>query len=167
MNLYLGGVLIVMAALAQTSVMPGFLRGMRIPDMALIVAVSWTLLRGRGEGMVMALGSGLLLDLLSGGPFGILTISFLVADLLVSTPPLGAFRGSSWLPLVATMAATTACHAISFLALAAVGRPTVFAALLQSLAVLIPANAVMALCVYWLLARLERGSSDDILAAQS
>jgi rod shape-determining protein MreD len=52
------------------------------PDLVLLLVVSWTLLRGIQEGVVVALAGGMVLDALSGAPFGLGAAALLVASVL-------------------------------------------------------------------------------------
>jgi rod shape-determining protein MreD len=52
------------------------------PDLVLLLVVSWTLLRGIQEGVVVALAGGMVLDALSGAPFGLGAAALLVACVL-------------------------------------------------------------------------------------
>jgi rod shape-determining protein MreD len=52
------------------------------PDLVLLLVVSWTLLRGIQEGVVVALVGGMVLDALSGAPFGLGAAALLVASVL-------------------------------------------------------------------------------------
>jgi rod shape-determining protein MreD len=52
------------------------------PDLVLLLVVSWALLRGIREGLVVALVGGIVLDALSGSPFGLGTTALVVASAL-------------------------------------------------------------------------------------
>lgn len=53
------------------------------PDLVFLLVAGWAFLRGPAEGAVWAFIAGLLLDALSGGPFGGFTLALLVAAILV------------------------------------------------------------------------------------
>ena len=53
------------------------------PDLVFLVVVVWAFLRGSTEGAIWAFIGGLLLDALSGGPFGCIALSLLVVAILV------------------------------------------------------------------------------------
>jgi len=79
-------------ALLQSTVLPYVaILGVR-PDLVLLAVVSWTLLRGLGEGLVWAFVGGLWLDLLSGGPFGISALTLVLVAFLVSLLEASLFR---------------------------------------------------------------------------
>lgn len=76
------------------------------PDLALLVTVSWTLLRGQREGVLVALLSGAVLDAISAGPFGTSIASLLVVSFLAGLGEINVFR-TTWLLPYATIAAAT------------------------------------------------------------
>lgn len=90
----------------QTSALPRFSAGGVVPDLMLLVVVSWSLLRGVSAGIPWALGGGLMLDLLSGGPFGAATVSLTLSSAVTGLDQLNLFRDSLWLPLLASILAT-------------------------------------------------------------
>lgn len=90
----------------QTTVMPHFSIWGVMPDLMLLVVISWSLLRGSKEGLIWALGGGLMLDLLSGGPFGTASLALVLSSLAVSLGELNLFRGAAWLPVAAAILAT-------------------------------------------------------------
>jgi len=77
-----------------------------MPDLMLLVVVSWSLLRGTREGLQWALGGGLLLDLLSGGPLGATVLALALSSVITGMGELNVFRDSLWLPLAASLLAT-------------------------------------------------------------
>jgi rod shape-determining protein MreD len=78
MNPYLYFGILFGTALLQSTVMPKItLLGVH-PDLVLMAVTSWSLLRGAEEGMLWALVSGVILDLLSGAPFGVYSLTLLV-----------------------------------------------------------------------------------------
>jgi rod shape-determining protein MreD len=117
-----------------------------MPDLMLLVVVSWSLLRGTGEGLLWALGGGLLLDLMSGGPFGVATISLALCSIIVGLGEFNVFRDSLWLPLAASVLATVVYSLAYWAILQVTGRSlhTVY----TLLAVMVPATVLNALVMY-------------------
>lgn len=77
MNPYLHFGILFGLALLESTVMPRItLLGVH-PDLMLMAVTSWSLLRGSEEGMLWALIGGVILDLFSGAPFGIYSLSLL------------------------------------------------------------------------------------------
>lgn len=82
MNVYASFALMLFLALVQVSVMP-FVKvlGAR-PDLVLVAVIAWTLLRGARDGLYWAFIGGLILDMLSGAPFGTMILGLCVVALL-------------------------------------------------------------------------------------
>ena len=96
------------------------------PDLVLLFIVAWVLYRGVGEGIVVALVSGLVLDVLSGAPFGLRLVSLAVASGVVGIGELNVFRSAWYLPYV-TVAVATLIYQSLFLFLAgALGLPVIW-----------------------------------------
>lgn len=121
-----------------------------MPDLMLLVVVSWSLLRGTREGLLWALGGGLLLDLMSGGPFGAATISLALSSVMIGLGELNFVRESLWLPLVAVVLATTVYDVAYWVILQATGRSlhTVYT-LLQVMGPGMVGNALAMYPTYW------------------
>jgi len=93
------------------------------PDLMLLVVVSWSLLRGSSQGLPLAFVGGTVLDLLSGGPFGAITLSLVPAMALTSLVQYGIARDSPWLPLAAGSLSALLYNVIHALILRISGRP--------------------------------------------
>lgn len=116
MSPYLVGLLLIVIALAQTTLSPRLaLLGVQ-PNLMLLTVLSWSLLRGWKEGMLWAFGGGLLLDLLSGAPLGTSALSLLLVSFLSSQGEVTMFRTTLSLPLVAGFAGSL-LHDSAFLAM--------------------------------------------------
>jgi rod shape-determining protein MreD len=134
--------------------MPKFSLWGLTPDLMLLTVVSWSLLRGLAEGLPLALAGGMLLDLLSGGPFGTATLSLTVASAITSLSQSGIARESVWLPLAAGSLAAAVYNGLYLVVLRLLGRP--FAWYLGVAHVIIPSmvwNGLMMYPAYWLLRR--------------
>jgi rod shape-determining protein MreD len=75
-------------------------------DLPLLVVVSWSLLRGAREGVIWGFVAGLVVDLLSGAPFGAATLSLIAVGFLSGLGQATVFRTHVALPLVAVFLAT-------------------------------------------------------------
>ena len=99
-NLYIAALLLLAAVLLHGTLVP--MLPWR-PDVMLVLVVTWSLLRGLREGLLWAFAGGVLLDLLSGGPFGAFTIALLAAALLAGAVHRAAFHvGLLQMAVVAT-----------------------------------------------------------------
>jgi rod shape-determining protein MreD len=145
-NPYLAAVSLLLIALLQTSVMPGLTWSGVMPDLMLLVVVSWSLLRGTREGVLWALGGGLLLDLMSGGPFGVAVVALFLSSAIIGMGELNVVRDSLWLPLVASILATVTYDVAYWTILQVVGRS--FYTVHELLQVLGPSLVVNALVMY-------------------
>jgi rod shape-determining protein MreD len=76
---YLAIPLMVIVAILQATVLPRFpLLGVE-PQLALLMTVAWSLLRGVREGLLWAFLLGLAVDIFSAGPMGVTTLSLMAA----------------------------------------------------------------------------------------
>jgi rod shape-determining protein MreD len=150
-------------AILQTSVLPSFALAGVMPELMLLVVVSISLLRGTRSGLLWALCGGLLLDLLSGGPFGTATISLALSSILVGAAQLNVLHDVLWLPWVASMLATAVYGLSYWVILQVTGRSMPW--LSSLLQVIIPGMIVNALAIYptyWVMRRvLGHGSTQS------
>lgn len=86
------------------------------PNLVLLFTVSWALLRGMGDGILIGLAGGMVLDGLSGASFGLATISLIVVSGLAGFGEANVFRTAWFLPYV-TIAIATFIHEGVFLLL--------------------------------------------------
>jgi len=85
-------------------------------DLVLLFSVSWALLEGTQQGLFVGLMGGVALDMLSGAPFGISTVSLLIVSYLASLGALNVFRTARFLPYI-TIALATLIYNLVFLGL--------------------------------------------------
>jgi len=122
-----------------------------------VLVIGWTSLRGLGEGFVWALIGGLSLDLLSGGPFGLFTLTTLVAEFITSLFHGRLFGSSIILPLSLTFPLSILFNGLALLILNLLGRPVIWNEALSF--ILVPAalfNTAAMLFVFPLLYLLNR-----------
>ena len=84
------------------------------PDLTLVFVISWVLLQGRDQGILLSLLSGFILDTLSGAPFGLLALSLVLTSWLAGLGELNVFRTARLLPYI-TIALASAVFKILFL----------------------------------------------------
>ncbi|MSP11518.1 MAG: rod shape-determining protein MreD [Chloroflexi bacterium] len=114
MNLYLSLASLLGLVLLQTAVATRITLWGVHPDILLMVVVSWSLLRGVGEGVTWAFVSGVLLDLLSSGSFGIITIALVSAAYLTGVGEGNLFREAFLLPFIACLIASVVYYFVIF-----------------------------------------------------
>jgi len=110
-----GIALVVFLALLQVSLMPQLpLLGVR-PDLVLLFALAWGMVRGSPEGAVLAFGGGLALDALSAFPLGGHALALLLT--VVSLAWLGAsfYRENLLFPVVGAFLGTWIYHLLLLL----------------------------------------------------
>jgi rod shape-determining protein MreD len=105
-SIYLVAPLLIVIAILQSTVVPHLTIWDVFPDLPVLVVVSWSLLRGAGEGVVWGFISGLAVDLLSGAPFGAATLSFIAIGFLSGLGEATVFGAHVALPLITTFLAT-------------------------------------------------------------
>lgn len=143
MTLYLVVPLLVVVALMQATLMPHLAVWGVFPDLPVLVVVSWSLLRGSGEGAVWGFIAGVAVDLLSGAPFGAATLALVVVGFLWGQGKAAAFRAHMALPLLATFLATVLYDLIFLLVVQVVGGSVVWLASLFR--IILPSAALNAL----------------------
>ncbi len=117
----IAGAVILLLAVAESSLLVALFGPQLRPNLVLLTSATWAAIRGN-EGLLWALGGGLLLDFQSGAPFGIHTagiaVGSLLAMLLDRTPAgLALFRSLNWV-LVVSMA----YYVVAIIVLTATGR---------------------------------------------
>ncbi len=127
------------------------------PDLVLLLVLAWAFLRGPAEGAVWAFIAGILLDLLSGGPFGGITLALLLASLLLAQQ-WGRELGSLFLQLfLLVLVGCFVYHLVLLLTLAWTGHSVDWQyALARVAAPSALLNAVLAPFVHRALAWLDR-----------
>lgn len=121
---------LTLVALAEAAVLPHARVGGAQPDLMLVIVGAWSLRRGVEEGAVWAFIGGMVLDLLSAGPFAASMFALLAVSLVWGVDPstgLGRRRGEGLsggpLPLVVGMVlATLVFHVVLLTALQLTGR---------------------------------------------
>lgn len=162
MNLYATIGLLAGVALLQVTLVPHLsIRGVK-PDLMLMAVVSWSLLRGAREGIAWGAMGGLVLDIFSGGPFGIFTLSLTLAGFLTGVGEINVFRGSVLLPGAIIIFATLAYNLVLLLLLRILGWPITWGIhLLRILLLAILWNVLLMPCVYIPLRWLHRATGQE------
>ncbi len=123
MSPYLLIPLFLLVAIIQTTLVPLLPTGQARPDLFLVIIVAWGIVRGSGEATLWGLGGGLVLDLLSGVPFGVQTVGLGVLGLLADLMETTFFRANVLVPLAAIFIATFLYHVLEAAAMQTLGYP--------------------------------------------
>ena len=137
------------AALLQGSVVPFVSIAGARPNLPVLVAASWSVAAGAGEGVWWAFVGGLAADLLSGGPLGALALASLVPVAAVGLGETGVRSRSVIGGAALVGVATLAAGLLYLLILVVVGQPLADPVLLSgSAAAAAIYNGVLAIATY-------------------
>jgi len=150
----IAGVVIILLTIVESSLLPAALGDAPRPNLVLIVSATWAALRG-DEGLLWAMGGGLLLDLQSGAPFGLHMVGLItgnaLAALLDRAPiPIPIVRSLNWV-----LVTTATYHIVALIVLGLVRRTFEFSTGFTN--VVLPslvANLILAIPVHVVLTRL-------------
>jgi len=118
-NLYLAIPLLLASALLQSTVVPTVM-GVR-PEIVLLLVVAASLSGGMEAGVVWGFIGGLSLDLFSGAPLGVFTLTMVLVGALVNVGESNLFSTSLLLPLGAVFVATFVYHFLTIVLLQTLG----------------------------------------------
>ncbi len=158
MGLLWSSLLILSAAVMQSVVFSRYLAPLdaRV-DLALVLVVCWSILRGPDEGIVAGLIAGMALDMMSGGPMGTNTGALALVGLLTGMGEAQLYRGNLPLLMGAGAGATVAFHTTTFLTLQATGwQPNLSPSLMRSLLFSVATSAAATPIAFRGLARFVR-----------
>lgn len=127
------------------------------PNLVLLLVVGWIILRGLAEGIEWALLGGLCLDIMSGAPFGVFTLTMVLVALASGAMHGRLFGSSIVLPLSLTFPLSILFDGLALLLLTLGGRPVVWGDAFFS--IILPAaifNTALMLFVFPLLFLLNR-----------
>jgi rod shape-determining protein MreD len=152
-TLFIGIPLLALAAVVESTVLPDVraLSGGTL-NLVLILVLSWTLAGDWSGGLVWGFIGGVLLDLLSGGPFGKSALALVLVAYVASWSEGQFWRSHILLPLAAALLGTLVYHVIVFFVLIVGGTRMDWLGALTG--VLLPAllvNTLIIVPVFWLL----------------
>jgi rod shape-determining protein MreD len=129
------------------------------PNLLLLFATSWVLLRGLKEGFVIGLIGGMMLDVSSAAPFGVTALSLTAGISLAAIGEVNVFRGAWFLKFVVIAGATVVFNLIFMVLLGLSGHGVplwlgIFRVMLPELLIHIGLMSVAYGLVKWLGARL-------------
>ncbi len=111
---FLFALILIVAAVAQATILPSANLLAIQPDATLVLLLVWSALRGVPEGLVWAFGLGLLLDVLSLDPLGANALALLGVVLLGGVARRRFFQSTLVVPIVVAVVATV-LHAVVLL----------------------------------------------------
>jgi rod shape-determining protein MreD len=137
----------------QGAILPQFID--LVPNLVLLAALSWTLLRGPEEGALWAFTGGFFLDLFTAGPIGATALAVIVPVLVVGLLQRSFPAGSFFFPLLYA-ALGTLIYLIIYLTVISLLGTTVSGQMLTALLPLLITNTLTMVPVHWMLTRLSR-----------
>jgi len=123
LTLYLAVPILMVVGILQATIVPQLKLWGIFADLPVLVVTSWSLLQGAREGMVWGFVAGLVVDLLSGAPFGAATFALIAAGFVSGMGQATVFRTHIALPLIVTFLATIIYNLIFMLVLQIMGQP--------------------------------------------
>lgn len=154
---YVVAFLILLAALLQSSVSPGFQVFGVIPDLVLVLLATWAAV-ARPKGLIFwGFGSGFLLDVLSGVPTGANMLALSLATFVASMGGAGLFRSNLVWALLASLLGTLVYYPTMMLMLAVQGYSVDwFKAIIATTPAAVLVNLMTCVLIYHPVTLLER-----------
>lgn len=143
-------------AVVQASAVPYLAIWGVFPDLPLLFVTAWALLNGTRQGVLWGFVAGLALDLLSGVPFGALTLSLMAVGFASGLGATVVFRAQVMFPVLFVFLATVLYDLILLLMVQLSGDAVSWSGSL--LRIVLPSaalNALLAPVVLWVLKRLN------------
>lgn len=158
--------ILFLAALTQASFFPatGLVRVR--PDLVLLCVVVWAVLRGVREALPWAFVGGLLLDLFSGGPFGVSSLALVLVAFFSSVGEVSIFRSHYILPVLTAFWGSILYGVLFLFLMTTMHHPVDWLPALRY--VVVPSAVLNTLCapvVYYLLSQVERRSRRSVVIA--
>ena len=113
---------LVLALLVHTTVLPEFRIAGVMPDVMLLLAVAAGLEGGPMYGALIGFGAGMLADLVLSTPLGLSALVFTVVGYAVGVTKGGLLRDTWWFPALVAMVASSAGVGLFALAAAVIGE---------------------------------------------
>lgn len=151
------------AALCQASFFPALGQVAVRPDLVLQMVVMWAVLRGWREALPWGFVGGLILDLLSGAPFGTAALALVLVAFCCSVGGVSAFRDNPLLPVVTVFWASVLYGLLFLFLLRTHEVPVPWISVIRQ--VVVPTaivNTLLAPLTYWLVSRIERRTRSTV-----
>lgn len=161
MNILIWTAVLIITVIMQSTIVPLLsIKGIH-PDVLLLIVVSYALLSGKENGVGMGFFAGLLQDLVSGGIFGVGTISKLATGYMFGLAERKVFKEHVLLPILATFVATIFNGLGGVILLSVFGYKVNFiAALTQNILPLVGYNLILAIPVHHVVHRLLKFTAE-------
>jgi rod shape-determining protein MreD len=128
-----------------------------IPDLVLIMTISYGLLRGSQHGLHFGIGAGFFVDILSGHIIGVRALSKMIAGFASGFMEKNIFKDSLLVPAIAVFAGTIFCELFNVIMLKAFkDNHDIWYNLLVSITLMALVNALIAPIIYHFMLKLER-----------
>jgi rod shape-determining protein MreD len=145
----IGLFVIIVAALAQTSIMPAFSIVGAHPNLVVVLLVVWMSIRGQREALLLIPVAGFALGLLDSQPLGLAMLALAPLILMADLRELRLVESELFLAIVLTVLATLAYESTSLVTLAVTGeRIGLLATVLEVLVPATIANVLFLLPIY-------------------
>jgi rod shape-determining protein MreD len=162
MSMYVVVPLLVIIAVLQSSVVSHLTVLGVFPDLPLLLVTSWGLLQGVREGVLWGFVAGVVMDLLSGAPFGAATLSLMAAGLLAGLAKKSALSSHVLFPSVIAFLVTIV-YSLLFLSIVWISGQTVvwLDSLLHTVLLAAVLNAVLVPMVFAVLRLVHKRVSQE------
>lgn len=128
-----------------------------IPDLILIMTISYGLLRGSQHGLNFGIGAGFFVDLLSGNIIGVQALSKMFAGFVSGFMEKNIFKDSLLVPAITVFAGTFVCELFNVIMFNAFkANHDIWYNLLVSIPLMALLNALLAPLIYHFMLKLER-----------
>jgi rod shape-determining protein MreD len=128
-----------------------------IPDLILIMTISYGLLRGPQPGLHFGIGAGFFVDLVSGNIVGVRALSKMMAGFAAGFMEKNIFKDSLVVPAIVVFVGTIVCELFNIVMLKAFkANYDIWYNLLVTILLLAFFNALLAPLIYHFMLRLER-----------
>jgi len=149
---------VILGVVIQSTWLPALnLPGQIVPDLILIMVITYALLRGSDEGLIFGLCAGFFVDILSGGLIGVQAATKILAGYSVGLLEKTIFKDNLLLPALAVFVGTIFLELLNFIMYLAFKVNTNFFDLMVNVTFpLAFYNALLAPLIYYLFLKLER-----------
>ncbi|MCL6591163.1 MAG: rod shape-determining protein MreD [Firmicutes bacterium] len=149
--------LILSVAIQATWLHTLHLPGQVVPDLILVMTISYGLLKGPDQGFLFGFGGGFFMDLLSGGLIGVQALSKMATGFVAGLMEKNIFKDNLLVPALAVFIGTLFCDITNILLyMAFSAKHHFFHTLLFYILPVALYNSVLAPVVYFLFLKLER-----------